>query len=150
MSRLPRDPKIPILTNTLIARILLVGTLLLIGAFGLFQWELALGASIEQARTVAVNVFVVMELFYLFNCRSLHLSVFQLGFFSNLWVVSGVVVMLLLQMVYTYLPVMNTLFQSEPISVNAWCRIGAAGLAGYFIVELEKKLRLFAGRDGRL
>ncbi len=150
MSRLPRDPKIPILTNTLIARILLVGTLLLIGAFGLFQWELALGASIEQARTVAVNVFIVMELFYLFNCRSLHLSVFQLGFFSNLWVVSGVVVMLLLQVVYTYLPVMNKLFQSEPISVNAWCRIGAAGLAGYFIVELEKKLRLFAGRDGRL
>ena len=34
MTRLPRDPKIPILTNTLIARILLVGTLLLIGAFG--------------------------------------------------------------------------------------------------------------------
>jgi Ca2+-transporting ATPase len=140
MQRPPRDPATPILTRTLNFRIFLVGTLLLIGAFGLFQWELAAGATVNQARTVAVNVFVIIELFYLFNCRSLNKSVFQLGFFSNMWVFGGVAAMLLLQIVYTYLPVMNRLFQSEPIGLVAWGKILAAGLLTYIIVEVEKRL----------
>ena len=141
MQRQPRNPNTPILTRELIARIFLVGTLLLIGAFGLFKWELATGASIDKARTVAVNVFVIMELFYLFNCRSLTKSVFQLGFFSNMWVFGGVAVMLLVQIVYTYLPVMNRLFQSAPIDLGAWVRIVAAGIVAFAIVEFEKRLR---------
>ena len=141
MQRQPRNPDTPILTRELIARIFLVGTLLLIGVFGLFKWELATGASIDKARTVAVNVFVIMELFYLFNCRSLTKSVFQLGFFSNMWVFGGVAVMLLVQIVYTYLPVMNRLFQSAPIDLGAWVRIVAAGIVAFAIVEFEKRLR---------
>ncbi len=141
MQRRPRNQDTPILTRELITRIFLVGTLLLIGAFGLFQWEQVRGASIEQARTVAVNTFVVMELFYLFNCRSLTKSIFQLGIFSNMWVFGGVAVMLSTQLVYTYLPVMNRLFHSAPIGADSWARIILAGLAAYVIVEVEKKLR---------
>jgi len=72
-----------ILTRELIGRIFIVSTLLLVGAFGLFEWELMHGADIAEARTVAVNVFVMVQLFYLFNCRSLTKSIFRLGFFSN-------------------------------------------------------------------
>ena len=141
MQRPPRNPATPILTGELIIRILLVGTLLLIGSFGLFQWEIALGASLEQARTVAVNTFVVIELLYLFNCRSLRKSILQLGFFSNPWVFAGCGGMLLLQIMYTYLPVMNHLFQSRAIGAGSWGRIISAGFLTYFIVEVEKKLQ---------
>ncbi len=141
MERPPRNPDTPILTGELIIRILLVGTLLLIGAFGLFTWERMQGATLDQARTVAVNAFVIMELFYLFNCRSLNRSVFQLGFFSNMWVFAGVTSMLLLQVVYTYLPLMNRLFQSSAIGAASWGRILVAGLVAYLVVEMEKKLR---------
>ncbi len=141
MTRAPRDPRTPILTRDLIGRILLVGGLLLIASFALFQWELKRGATIEQARTVAVNVFVVMELFYLFNCRSLTQSVFQLGFFSNMWVFGGAALMLLVQMTYTYVPVMNRLFQSAAIDSGAWGRIILAGIIAFLIVEGEKMLR---------
>jgi Ca2+-transporting ATPase len=140
MSRPPRDPRSPILTADLIGRIFLVGGLLLVASFALFQWELKRGASIEQARTVAVNVFVVMELFYLFNCRSLTKSVFQLGFFSNMWVFGGVAVMLIVQMAYTYLPLMNRLFQSASIDTAAWSRIALAGIIAFLVVEGEKML----------
>ncbi len=141
MERPPRSPDTPILTGELIIRILLVGTLLLIGAFGLFTWERMQGATLDQARTVAVNAFVIMELFYLFNCRSLNRSVFQLGFFSNMWVFAGVTSMLLLQVVYTYLPLMNRLFQSSAITAASWGRILVAGLVAYLVVELEKRVR---------
>jgi Ca2+-transporting ATPase len=141
MTRMPRDPKTPILTTKLIGRIILVGSLLLIGSFGLFEWELISGATISEARTVAVNVFVIIELFYLFNCRSLTKSIFQLGFFSNMWVFYGVTAMLLLQLAYTYLPIMNRLFQSAPIDLDAWARIVTAGIIAFMIVEFEKRLR---------
>lgn len=141
MRRRPRNPDTPILTRELITRIFLVGTLLLIGAFGLFELELRAGSSIEQARTVAVNAFIIMELFYLFNCRSLSKSIFQLGFFSNKWVFGGVITMLVLQIGYTYLPIMNRLFQSTPIGEDSWARIVLAGIATYVVVEAEKTLR---------
>ena len=149
MQRPPRDPQIPILTSELIIRIFLVGILLLIGAFGLFGWEVRLGATLDQARTVAVNVFVVMELFYLFNCRSLKKSVLALGVFSNMWVFAGAGVMLILQLLYTYLPVMNRLFQSVAIGLDSWIRIVSAGFISYLIVEMEKKIRIMTERSGR-
>ncbi len=141
MQRRPRDPETPILTSELILRILLVGTLLLIGSFGLFRWELAGGASLDEARTVAVNVFVIMELCYLFNCRSLDRSVFELGLFTNLWVLGGVCAMVVLQGLYTYVPLMNELFQARGIGLLSWTRIGLAGLLCYAVVEMEKKYR---------
>ena len=86
MLRSPRNPQTPILTSCLNVRIILVGALLLFAAFGLFQWELHSGASLAEARTVAVNAFVIVELCYLLNCRSLQKSIFELGLFTNQWV----------------------------------------------------------------
>ncbi|MGY6277993.1 cation-transporting P-type ATPase [Methylomonas sp. MgM2] len=140
MERQPRAPGQPILTRHLIMRICLVGVLLLAGAFGLFEWELMQGESLAKARTVAVNVFVCSELFYLFNCRSLHYSMFHVGLFSNLWVIFGVVAMIALQGLFTYSPAMQTLFGSEAIGLDEWLLIVAAGLIVYTTVGLEKLL----------
>ncbi len=147
MLRAPRDPKTPILTRELIWRIILVGTLLLVASFGLFEWELRAGSGEAVARTVAVNVFVMVELFYLFNCRSLTKSMFQIGLFSNLWLFAGVAIMSALQLLFTYWPTMNWLFHSAPISLEAWGRIAAAGVVVYLIVGFEKWVRQrLAGR----
>ena len=140
MDRPPRDPKEPILTRVLIWRLLIVGFLMLVCAFGLFEYELAfLGASEAQARTVAVNVFVMVELFYLFNCRSLTKSVFEVGFFSNPWVFAGAAAMVLLQLLFTYVPMMNIAFESAPIGTESWLRILAAASVVMMIVGAEKR-----------
>jgi len=139
MERAPRDPKKPILTRVLIWRLLIVGFLMLLAAFGLFNYELlSAEASDNEARTVAVNVFVMVEIFYLFNCRSLTKSVFEVGFFSNPWVFGGVGLMLALQLLFTYAPVMNTAFNSTPIGIESWIRIVAAGSIVMVVVEFEK------------
>ena len=140
MLRPPRKPNAPILSHSVIFRIALVSFLMLGTAFWLFAWELSDGATLAEARTAAVNAFVMVELFYLFNCRSLEKSVFQLGFFSNLWVLGGVVAMFLLQVAYTYLPVMNRLFQSAPVDLTVWGRTLVAGVVVFVIVEIEKSL----------
>jgi magnesium-transporting ATPase (P-type) len=141
MRRPPRDPAQPLLTRELVMRILLVSGIMLAGAFGLFRWEQARGVSDAEARTVAVNVFVMVELTYLLNCRSLERSMFQVGVFRNRWLVGGIVAMVGLQVAFTYAPVMNTLFHSAPIDTAAWLRIAAVALAGYVAVEVEKWIR---------
>jgi magnesium-transporting ATPase (P-type) len=138
MLRQPRNPKQPILTKHLVFRICLVGVLLLAGAFGLFEWELAHGESLAAARCVAVNVFVFCEISYLFNCRSLKYSMLHVGLFSNLWVIFGVASMILLQMLFTYWPPMQSLFGSTAIGWTEWKLILAASLIVYWAVGLEK------------
>ncbi|MFQ5756922.1 MAG: cation-transporting P-type ATPase, partial [Acidiferrobacterales bacterium] len=151
MERPPRNPRTPILSGVLVFRIWLVGVLLLAGAFGLFEWELSKGTSDEVARTVAVNVFVMGELFYLFNCRSLTRSMFVLGVFSNHWLLAGVGLMAVLQVLFTYAPAMNRMFQSAPIDLVSWAWIVAVGVVIYGVVGVEKWLqRRYATRAGNV
>jgi Ca2+-transporting ATPase len=138
MLRKPRNPQTPILDGMLIWRIILVSIIILAGAFGLFEYELAQGASLSEARTVAVNVIIFVQIFYLFNARSLTLSPFQLGFFSNPWAIGGSILMVLVQLLYTYAPFMNDLFGSAPISLALWLDVLIVGLVAYALIEIEK------------
>jgi len=138
MRRAPRPTDAPILTPELLWRILIVGLLILTGAFGLFEWEQARGAPLAEARTVAVNVVVFVEVFYLFNCRSLTRSMFSIGVFSNRWLITGVLVMVLLQLFFTYAPVMHRIMGSAPLDLGAWGRVLAVGVITYAIIEIEK------------
>ena len=143
MSRPPRAPGSPILDGVLIRRIVLVGILLLVAAFGLFLRWRGLGASLEEARTVAVNVFVAGEIAYLFNCRNLRGPFWCCGWWSNPWFWGGIGAMLLLQAAFTWLPAMNQVFESAPIPIAAWLEIVAAAVAISAAVGLDKWL---AGR----
>ena len=138
MLRSPRKPDAPILSRILMFRITLVGLLLLVGAFGLFEIALVRGASEAEARTVATNVFVFGELFYLFNCRSLTQPLSKLGFFSNRWLLAGVSGMIVLQLFFTYSSLMNGLFQTAPIGLVDWVQIILVGYVIYYSVKLEK------------
>jgi cation-transporting ATPase F len=142
MARPPRDPGQPILTGVLVERIVLVSLLMLAGAYGVFLWELERTESIVAARTAAVNVFVMVELFYLFNCRSLERTMFHVGLFSNPWIWRGITAMTGLQLLLTYSPSMNRLFHTAPIDGPAWGLILAAAVTVYVVVEVETWLRL--------
>ncbi len=141
MARPPRRPETPIITRELGVRIGLVSLMLLLGSFGLFEWALLQSKSIETARTLAVNMFVFGELFYLFNCRSLRYSMFKLGVFSNRWLLFGVAAMVLLQLFFTYSSTMNYLFGSAPLKLAEWLWVLTGGFIIYAVVGTEKWLR---------
>lgn len=143
MRRPPRSPSSPILTRLMIQRIILTMMIILTGVFILFLWEINNESSnIEEARTVAVNAIIMIEVLYLLNCRSLTKSMFQIGVFSNKWIILGITLMLLLQLAYTYLPAMNTVFQSAPIEIDSWLRIFALAAIAYSIIEFDKWIRM--------
>jgi len=140
MTRPPRAPNAPILTGRMLAQVVLVGLLILIAAFGLFKWELARGAGLEAARTVALNTVAMIQAFYLVNCRSLRQSIWSLGLFRNGWLWLGIAGVLLLQAGLTYVPLFNAIFQTAPIGWDEWLRIVGASLTGVLLVEFQKWL----------
>jgi magnesium-transporting ATPase (P-type) len=139
MKRLPRDPKEPLLTRYLVWRICFVSLILIIGTFGLFSLERLAGAPLQLARTIAVNTLVVFEIFYLFNSRFLlEFSLSRNGFFGNSYALGAVIGVICLQMAFTYFPPLQHLFDTVPLSPEAWVHVILVGLSVLVLVELEK------------
>ena len=139
MKRAPRSPDAPILSAFLTWRVVFVSILLLVGTLGLFQWERAFGASLDTARTVAVNTLVAGEIVYLFNCRQIiEKSWTRNGLLGSRPVLIAVALVIGFQLLFTYLPAMQILFHTTPIDLGAWSRIILFALCLFIIVELEK------------
>jgi len=94
------------------------------------------GATLPEARTLAVNAFVAMEIGYLFNCRSLHRSVLSVGLFSNKWIWVGIGVTVGLQALFTYAPFMQALFDSRGLSLHQLLVCAGIGVTVLVVLEL--------------
>ncbi|TIC87887.1 HAD family hydrolase [Nocardioides sp. GY 10113] len=139
MERPPRDPRRSLLTAPVVVRTLLVSALLVIGTRLLFDYEIGIGTPVESARTVAVNLFVTVEAFYLFSCRSLTGPSWRAGVFSNRWLLVGVATQAVGQLALTYLPAMNALFHTAPIGWEAWLRILLVATLASLVVAMDKR-----------
>ncbi|GJL59804.1 MAG: cation-transporting P-type ATPase [Nitrospirales bacterium] len=139
MRRPPRNPGEAILSRFLLWRIGFVSILAVAGMFGLFLWERGQGTSIETARTIAVNMLVVFESFYLLNARSFYGSVLsRQGLLGNPYVPLTIGIVLGIQGLFTYTEVMQTLFHTTGLHALAWVRIVGICAVIFFLVELEK------------
>lgn len=137
----PRVPNAPIFEPLLIWRIILVSMVMAAGTFGLFYYEVGRGESLEYARTTAVNTIVFFEIFYVLNTRYLKSSVLNLkGIFGNRIILIGAAAVILFQLVFTYWPVFNHLFRTEPVSLWCWLRVAAVAGSIFFLVEIEKTI----------
>jgi cation-transporting ATPase F len=138
MNRPPRDPRQSLMTPSLVFRTLLVSAVLVAGSWWTFEYELGGGATLAEGRTAAMNVFVVVQTFYLFGCRSFTAPIWRIGFLTNRWLLVGVGLQALGQLAITYLPVMNTLFQTEPLGGDSWLRILVVAVIASAVVSLDK------------
>ncbi|MBV9533400.1 MAG: HAD-IC family P-type ATPase, partial [Bradyrhizobium sp.] len=139
MNRPPRAVDRPILTGFGIWRLLFIGVALLAITLWAFFWMRAQGASDELARTVAVNMITIGQVFYLLNSRYLLDS--SLSFkahLGNKYLPLGIAAVVSLQLIFTYAPPLQAMFGTEPIPLWVWPWLFAAGLAFFLVVEAEK------------
>jgi magnesium-transporting ATPase (P-type) len=141
MRRPPRPVDEPLLSRFLVWRIVFVSTLFLTGIFAMFEWALQQGASVEAARTVAVNTLVCMEVFYLFSVRYLKAASFTWqGVRGTPLVLTAVAGVFALQLLFTYTPLMQRLFRTEALPLTWGAAIVAVGVALLLVLEIEKAL----------
>ena len=139
MDHAPRPVDEPIVTGALARRILFVMLLMVAATFVVFNWELARGSSLETARTAAVNMIVVSEMFYLFNVRRFTDHAFRLETLTgNRMAMLVLAILIVLQLLFTYTPTLQLLFRSVALDAASWGLILLLGVALFCAVELEK------------
>ena len=141
MRRPPRPRDAPLLSRFLIWRIGFVSVLFMLGTFGIFEYAMLNGRGVPAARTMVVNTLVVMEIFYLFNVRYLHMTSFSLrGALGTSAVLVAVGVVIVAQLAFTYAPFMQVLFHSAPLTLPEGVIILGIGVAVMAVLEVEKAL----------
>jgi len=143
MARPPHPTSEPLLTGFVLWRTVFVGMLLLSGAGLLFYFEQQdPDTPLELARTLAVNTLVLGQAFYLLNTRSFRAPAYTVaGLTGNRVVWIAVVAIVALQLLLTYAPFMNVLFDTAPLGLREWGLCLAVGLAVFVLVEAEKLLQ---------
>ena len=142
MQRPPRRKGASLLDAELVWRVVFVSILISVAAFGVFFWARARGLDVAYARTLVVNAIVVMEIFYLFSVRYLHLtSLTWTGVVGTPAVLAGVSLTALLQLAFTYAPPLQALFDTRSVSATDGAVILLIGAALLAVLEAEKRLR---------
>jgi Ca2+-transporting ATPase len=139
--RPPRDPKEGVMSRVLIQRTVLVGTLIAAGVVYSFYHALAIGEHLEQARTIAVTTMVFFQFFQIWNSRSETQSVFAISPLSNPLLFLAIAASILAQLAMIYVPALQLIFKTEPLTVEEWVRVGALSLTVVLAVEIDKWLR---------
>jgi len=146
MSRPPRPRDEPLLTGELVWHILLVSVLFLAGVYGMYLYAVDRGYSTELARTIALNTLVVLEIFHLFFIRNIYgTSLTWDAVRGTRFVWFAVLAVTAAQFAITYIPAMQQIFGTAPVSIFDGAVIIAVGAAFFAIIETEKQIRLRAG-----
>ncbi|MCP3055574.1 cation-transporting P-type ATPase [Aurantimonas marianensis] len=142
MERRPRPGNVSLLDMEMVWRIVLVSVLFAVAVFVLFFWSIERGDELAYARTLVVNLIVVMEIFYLFSVRYLHLTSLTLtGVVGTRAVLIGVGLTVILQLVFTYAPFMQVVFETRPVAFVDGAIVVGIGVGLLAVLEGEKWVR---------
>lgn len=150
MSRPPRRPNEPNFGTFVAIRTVMAAALMTAGAVGLFLYEYDISAAdkaaLAKAQTMAVTTVVMFQTFYMLSCCSLRYSILRIGLFSNPVVLMGIGVIIALQLAFIYVPSMQTLFGTAPLSPRDLVLSVLAGMIIFPLISIDKRLRSRAKR----
>jgi Ca2+-transporting ATPase len=147
MQRPPRPPSEGVITRSMALMMTFQGViigLLTLGAFALEYY--VVGGTVERARVMAFSTTIFAQNVHAFNVRSNRYSVFQLGLFSNRWLVAAFGAVILTELAVIYVPFFQPIFKTMPLTVQDWAIVIGLGIVPLVIVEIVKLIRRKSGR----
>ncbi|MDD5131096.1 MAG: calcium-translocating P-type ATPase, SERCA-type [bacterium] len=139
MSHRPRQAREKLLTRRDLANLIFDGSVICIVTVTSFvigqHW---FQAGLGQARTMAFSTLVLAQLVQVFNCRSWHISLFKLGFFSNTYLVYAVFLSIVMQVSVLYVPVLQRVFKTEALALGPLAVILALAFVPLLLTEALK------------
>ncbi|MEM9949158.1 MAG: cation-transporting P-type ATPase [Cyanobacteria bacterium P01_D01_bin.36] len=126
MQKPPRDPREPLITQRLLRRILVVSAFNWVLIFGMFEWAMAATGEIAIARTMAIQSLVAARVVYLLSIsqQGISLARFLAGKTRTVThapiLIGGIIAAAILQILFSQWGVMNTLFETAPLTWQQW------------------------------
>ncbi len=104
----------------------------LVTFMSMYQTDIAL------ARTLTLVTLAMFQWFNALNCRSETKSIFQIGLFSNFWLMIATAAVFSLQFLVIYAPFMQHIFKTVPLTLNHWTYAITIPSCVLIIEELRK------------
>lgn len=135
----PRKKRENVLSRDIIPFLILMVGIMAILTIAVFQTFLPI--SLEKARTGAFVVMAFTQLFNALNMRSLKRSLFQIGLLSNIYIVIGLLISLILQIIVLYTPFFQNIFQFVSLKPAEFIVIVAMSSLVLWLGELYKLVK---------
>ena len=95
---------------------------------------------LAKARTLAFSTLVMCQLFHVFDCRSETRSIWEIGLFSNPWLVAAVSTSVAALVTSIYWEPMAAVFKTVPLNFSDWVVVIAAAGSGQILVAIKRWL----------
>lgn len=139
MSRPPRHPKESIFSHGLGAHAIWVG--LLMGGIVLFVQAWSIRTEHAHWQTMVFTVLCLTQLGHVLAIRSEKESLFKIGLLSNKYLLGAVILTFALQMATVYVPFLNPIFKTEPLTFSELMFTFVLSSVVFFAVEVEKFIK---------
>ncbi|PKN29492.1 MAG: calcium-translocating P-type ATPase, PMCA-type [Deltaproteobacteria bacterium HGW-Deltaproteobacteria-21] len=139
MKRPPRRTTETIFARGLGAHAIWVGLLMAAIVLSAQAWYIRTG--IEEWQTMVFTVLCLTQLGHVLAIRSEKQSLFRQGLFSNKYLLGAVVLTFLLQMATVYVPFLNPIFKTAPLSGGELLVTVGLSAVVFVAVEIEKAFR---------
>jgi magnesium-transporting ATPase (P-type) len=138
LRRKPRPPCEPVFNRLMLQRMLIAVLVMGMGGFLVYDAALRFGWSVESARNILLVTMVLFENFHIGNCRSETKSAFALSPLRSPILFFGAVVAFLIHLAAMYVPFLQDMLGTEPLSLTGWAVAVAVGLLIVPAVEIHK------------
>lgn len=139
MKRPPRHPQESIFAHGLGLHAIWVGLLMAGVVLFVQAWSIKTGHAHWQ--TMVFTVLCLTQLGHVLAIRSEKESLFRMGLFSNKYLLGAVLLTFVLQMVTIYVPALNPVFRTEPLTTGELVITLVLSSVVFFAVECEKLIR---------
>lgn len=147
MKRPPRGRKSNFLSGGVFSSIIYQGILeglLTLGVYAYALWQPLHNTDAQihaDALTMAFATLGLIQLFHAFNSKSIHQSLFTVGFWKNKYFNLAILVAFLLLAMTIWLPGFNQLFHVTHLELSQWRAVAVAGALMIAIVEIVKLIQ---------
>jgi Ca2+-transporting ATPase len=139
MSRPPRSPREGLFSHGLGAHAIWVGLLMAAVVLGLQAWSIHILDAHWQ--TMVFTTLCLLQLGHVMAIRSERESLFTQGVLSNKVLFMTVVITIALQLLTVYVPALNPVFRTQPLSARELIMVLALSSIVFFGVEIEKLIK---------
>ncbi len=141
MKRPPREPGQAILTNRFKLRLLIQGIVLALATLASYLFTLNTTGNLDEARTVAFATLAAVQLLHIFNVRNGGVLKLDHTLFSNSYIWGAIVLVLGLQALAIYQPLLNRILQTVPLDMGDLIIVIATTVTAILAIQVMNRFK---------
>ncbi|MFA4930769.1 MAG: HAD-IC family P-type ATPase [Patescibacteria group bacterium] len=139
MNKPPRSSQERFIDPLMIRRILLIGIYMALISFLAF-WYYLTKTNLDYARTITFVLMGFFSIFGVYSSRSITTPTLKVNIWQNQFIIYGVLISIILQMIVVYLPPLNNIFHTIPLNMYDLFLIILLSFSLLVVVEIHKMI----------